>query len=136
VFERVKRHRPPPVNRKPQHMRDYIENCGPKEPDGSCAFPDFHVQLELFEREGEVLISGAVGQKIGPKDFQPHNLEISRIKFRDLADGLSRVVKDIDAIITKSTAPTERAHVVIACFGPTSICFPAAPANPNALSCI
>jgi tetratricopeptide (TPR) repeat protein len=112
-------------------MRDYIKDCAPKESDGSCPFPDFHVQLQLFERQGEVLISGAVGQKIGPKDFQPHNLDISRVKFRDLADGLSRVVKDIDAIITKSTAPTERAHVVIACFGPTSNAPPASRRRPQ-----
>jgi tetratricopeptide (TPR) repeat protein len=107
-------------NRKLQQMRSYIQNCAPKESDGSCPFPDFYIQLQIFERQGEVLISGAVGQKIGPKDFQPHNLDISRVKFRDLTDGLSRVAKDVDAIITKSTAPTERAHVVIACFGPTS----------------
>ena len=107
-------------NGKLQQMRDYIQNCSPKESDGSCPFPDFYVQMQIFERQGEVLISGAVGQKIGPKDFQPHNLDISRVKFRDLADGLSRVVKDVDAIINKSTDPTKRAHIVIACFGPTS----------------
>jgi tetratricopeptide (TPR) repeat protein len=118
-------------NRKPQQLRDYIQNCAPKESDGSCPFPDFYVQVQMFERQGEVLISGAVGQKIGPKDFQPHNLDISRVKFRDLADGLSRVVKDVDAIITKSTAPTERAHVVIACFGPTPNAPPASRRRPQ-----
>jgi tetratricopeptide (TPR) repeat protein len=119
-------------NRKPQRMREYIQNCAPKESDGSCPFPDFYVQLQIFERQGEVLISGAVGQKIGPQDLQPHNLDISRVKFRDLADGLSRVVKDVDAIITKSTAPTERAHVVIGCFGPTSNAPPASRRRPQA----
>jgi tetratricopeptide (TPR) repeat protein len=118
-------------NRRPQRMHDYIQNCAPKESDGSCPFPDFAVQLQIFERKGEVLFSGAVSQKIGPKDFQPYNLDISRVKFRDLADGLSRVVKDIDAIITNSTAPTERAHVVIACFGPISNAPPASRRRPQ-----
>ena len=108
------------ANHKPQRIAEFIHNCGPKEADGSCPFPDFYVQLQISERQGEAQISGTVSQKIGPKDFQPHNLDIRRVKFRDLADGLSRVLKDVDATITKSTAPREPAHIAIACFSATS----------------
>jgi tetratricopeptide (TPR) repeat protein len=107
-------------NSKPQRVLEYIRNCAPKEPDGSCPVPDFYIQLQLAERQGDVQISGAVGQKIEAKNLQPNNLESIRVKFRDLADGLSRVAKNIDTIITKSAIPTERAHVVIGCFGPSS----------------
>jgi tetratricopeptide (TPR) repeat protein len=119
-------------NRKPDRMVEYIRTCAPKESDGSCPLPDFYVELRIDERQGELEISGAVGQKIGPKDLETHNLDISRVKFRDLAGGLSRVLKDVDAIISKSTAPREPAHVVIACFGATSNAPPAFQQHPQA----
>jgi tetratricopeptide (TPR) repeat protein len=120
------------TNHKPQRIAEFIRNCGPKEADGSCPFPDFYVQLQISERQGEAQISGTVSQKIGPKDLQPHNLDIRRVKFRDLADGLSRVLKDVDAAITKSTAPREPTHIVIACFGATSNAPPAFLRSPQA----
>src|SRR5262245_10513431 len=56
-------------NRKPDRMVEYIRTCAPKESDGSCPLPDFYVELRIDERQGELEISGAVGQKIGPKDL-------------------------------------------------------------------
>jgi tetratricopeptide (TPR) repeat protein len=106
--------------RKPQRFAEYIRDCKPKEADGSCPLPDVYIQLQIAERQGEVQISGAVGRKVDPKNWQPHNLDSIRVKFRDLADGLSRVAKDIDSIITKGAIPAERAHVVLACFGSSS----------------
>jgi tetratricopeptide (TPR) repeat protein len=104
---------------RPQPIRAYLRQCSagnqPKEPDRSCS-PDYSIQLKLAEREGEVQISGAVARKAGPST-RTSNLDSIRVKLGDLTEGLSRVAKDINAIIAAATASTARVHVVIACFG-------------------
>lgn len=105
---------------KPQRIATYLRQCGsgnkPKEPDGSCPFPDYYIQLKLAEREGEVQISGAVARR-AESSTGPSNLESIRVKLSDLTDGLSRVAKDINTIIGSATASTEQFYIVIGCFG-------------------
>jgi tetratricopeptide (TPR) repeat protein len=110
-----------PQDPKPRRIAQYLRECAsgvqPKESDGSCAFPDFYIQLQIAERQGEAQISGAVAQKIESKNMRTYNLESIRVKMRDLTEGLSRIAKNINRIIAAPTASTEQIHVVIACFG-------------------
>jgi tetratricopeptide (TPR) repeat protein len=106
---------------RPQRIADYVRECRsglrPKEPDGSCSYPDFYIQLQIAERQGEAQISGAVGRKIEPRNFRTHNLDSLRVKMGELTEGLSRVAKRITTIVGAGAVPIEQIHVVVTCFG-------------------
>ena len=109
------------LQHKPQRIAAHLRQCAPRDQakasGGSCPFPDFYIQLQIAERRGEVQMSGAVGQKTESTNTRTSNLETIRVKLADLTEGLSRVARNINAIIVSATASNERVHVVIACFG-------------------
>jgi tetratricopeptide (TPR) repeat protein len=106
---------------KPQTVSEYIRDCRlgkrSKESDGSCAVPDFLIQLQISERLGEVQLSGAVNRRSGSNNLRAHNLDAVRVKMPDLTAGLSHVARGIAVVLAQDTTRTEQTHVVIACFG-------------------
>ena len=109
---------------KPQTVGEYMRDCRlgkrGKEADGACAIPDFAIQLQMIERNGEVQISGAVNQATDARNSVPHAIDPVRVKLRDLTTGLSYVAKDINLHLARVAARAQQAHIVIACFASAS----------------
>jgi tetratricopeptide (TPR) repeat protein len=104
---------------KTQRMVDYNRDCksgnrvdksGPP-----CPLPDFLIQVQIAERQGEFQISGAATQNVEPRHTRA--LDVTRGQVRDLSEGLWRVTRNISEIVASAASPTERPHVVIACVG-------------------
>ena len=104
---------------KPQRMEDYYQDCKSRirvdDPQRPCPLPDYLIQVQIDERQGEFQISGAASRNVEPKSKWP--LDATHGKVRDLPEGLWRVASSIVRIIPAATLQTGRPHVVIACIG-------------------
>ena len=93
---------------KPQTITEYLRSCKPEDirsfPNEACPRPDFSIQLDVDERQGEVEISGSVTRKVGKSS----SLDLVRVKPRDLPFGLSHAMRSIDAIITAASPRPRR----------------------------
>jgi tetratricopeptide (TPR) repeat protein len=103
-----------------QRIGDYNRDCRSvmRVEERPCPFPDFLIQVQIAEREGQFQMSGAVSQNAEPKNSR--TLGVTRGQVRDLSEVLGLVTGRIIRIINAATLPTGRPHVVVACVKPAS----------------
>jgi tetratricopeptide (TPR) repeat protein len=106
-----------------QRMADYNHKCDSvgrtdEATTRQCFSPEFVIQIQVAERQGEFQISGGVVRNVEPTNTWA--LDVTRGQVRNLSEGLWRATKNIADIIGSVAPETDAPHIVIACVASSS----------------